>query len=150
MFVRFQVDDVIDTGGVQLIGGRGLNGERFTDDFRLRRLQGHGLTSTPNKGAEGLAVFPFGDRGRGYLLGLESGVARRKNTAAGGAVLYQDANTMVICENGKVRIISATEATVEVAGMLIKVTPSRVDLGGEGGSPVVTLAGPSTKVFAVT
>lgn len=45
--------------------------------------------------------------------------------------------------------VSPTAVEANVSGMLIKVTSSRVDLGGLGGDGVRTAAGISTKVFAV-
>lgn len=151
MFARFQVDDVVDSGGVQLVGGRALNGERFRDDFRLTRLQGHGLTTHPQPGAVGLAVFPFGDRARGYVLGIESTGLRQKDTPAGGSVLYGANGEVVSLIQNKVRIVASEEAVVSVGGMTVRVRPGRIDLGAmEAPAKVMTEAGPSSKVFAVT
>lgn len=107
MFARFQVEDVVDSGGVQLVGGRALNGERFRDDFRLVRLQGHGLTTHPQPGAVGVALFPFGDRQRGYLLGLESTGLRPKSQPAGASVLYGANGEIVSLVQNKIRIVAA-------------------------------------------
>ena len=150
MFARFQVEGVNDAGSVQRVSGRALNGERFTGDFSLARLQGHGLSSVPPVGSTGLAVFPFGDRGRGYLLGLESGGARPKGTSAGGNVIYGANGEMLILENGKARLKGVTEFVVEVSGMIFRIRPNRIDLGAmDAPFQVATSGGLSSKVFAV-
>lgn len=115
MFVRFIVDDVVDSGGLQRIGGRGLHGERFTDDFRLIRPQYHGDSSVPMPGAVGLAVFPFGDRQRGYVLGLESTGLRPKSQPAGAKVIYGANGEIVSLINSKIRIVAAD---VEIDGKI--------------------------------
>jgi phage gp45-like len=51
-------------------------------------------------------------------------------------------NASIVVQDGKI--------TATVGGMKIILSASRVDLGGEGGPAVVTTAGPSSKVFAVT
>lgn len=150
MFARFQVEDVVDSGGVQMVGGRALNGERFRGDFRLVRLQGHGLTTHPQPGAVGVALFPFGDRQRGYLLGLESTGLRPKSQPAGASVLYGANGEIVSLVQNKVRVVASEEAIFSVGGMTLRVRPGRIDLGAmEAPNKVMTEAGPSSKVFAV-
>lgn len=51
-------------------------------------------------------------------------------------------------EDAKV-MITAEAATLQKGDTKVIVTSSRVNLGGEGGSPVLTQSGPSSKVFAV-
>lgn len=68
-----------------------------------------------------------------------------------------DGQTVIDIKSGQVQVkaqsaectVTPTSVLSKVGSMLTKVTSSRVDLGGEGGSAVVTQAGPSTKVFAV-
>lgn len=62
---------------------------------------------------------------------------------------FKGSQITVQCHDAKV-VVTADSVTLEKGSMKVIVTGSRVDLGGEGGSPVVTLAGPSSKVFAVT
>lgn len=119
MFARFQIDDVVDTGGQQLVGGRALSGERFSDEFRLVRLQGHGMSSVPVKGAIGLAIFPFGDRRRGYLVGIESSGLRPKGQPQGANVLYGANGEIISLIQNKIRIVAADieiEGKVRIAG----------------------------------
>lgn len=106
MFARVQIDEVHDEGGLQRISGRGLNGERFDGAHSLIRLQGHGLTSVPTKGSTGLAVFPNGDRGRGYLIGVESDGLRHKAQPGGSTVLYGANGEVVSLIESKCRIVS--------------------------------------------
>lgn len=113
-YARFQVGEVHDDGETQRIAGRGLAGEKFDGDFALRRLQGHGLSTVPPAGSVGLAVFPFGDRARGYLLGLESAGHRPKNQAAGVSVLYGPGGETVSVVQGKVRIVTDLEVVGNV------------------------------------
>lgn len=106
MFARIQIGDVHDEGGLQRISGRGLHGERFDGPHSLIRLQGHGLTSVPTSGSTGLAIFPWGDRGRGYLLGVESDGLRHKNQPTGSSVLYGANGEVVSLIQNKCRIVS--------------------------------------------
>ena len=150
MFARFQVEGVDDTGAVQRVSGRGLHGERFTGDFSLSRLQGHGLSTVPPIGSTGLAVFPFGDRRRGYLLGLESSGKRPRGQADGNAVLYGPNGELLILENGKARLTGVSDFIADVGGMILRVRPGRIDLGGmQATNRVATDGGYSSKVFAV-
>jgi len=69
-----------------------------------------------------------------------------------------DGNTLISLKGDQVQVkatgsqstVTPTSIVHEVTGgMLVSITPSRVDLGGLGGQPVETIAGPSSKVFAV-
>lgn len=55
--------------------------------------------------------------------------------------LIEVGNASVSVKDGKI--------ILKVGDMKAIITASRIDLGGEGGSPVSTVAGPSTKVFAI-
>ena len=150
MFARFQVDGVDDAGAVQRVSGRALNGERFAGEFSLSRLQGHGLSTVPPIGSTGLAVFPFGDRGRGYLIGLESAGKRPRGQGDGNSVLYGPNGEMLILENGKARLVGVQDFVADVGGMILRVRPGRIDLGGmQAPHRVATDGGYSSKVFAV-
>lgn len=68
-----------------------------------------------------------------------------------------DGETVIDFRDGTV-VLKAQDTTVEArtekammqkGDLKVTVSGSRVDLGGDGGSPVVTLSGPSSKVFAV-
>ncbi len=61
---------------------------------------------------------------------------------------FKNGQTSLTVENVSVTITDQV-ATLKNNEMTVKVTENRVNLGGDGGSPVVTVAGPSTKVFAV-
>ena len=52
-------------------------------------------------------------------------------------------------ENGDTFVELTDASLVAKKGLLVQITPSRVDLGGLGGSQVSTVAGPSSKVFAI-
>lgn len=61
-----------------------------------------------------------------------------------------DGKTFVEADNGKVTCKAPTEVLlINPDGTLVSVTPGRVDLGDYHGSKVLTVAGPSRKVYAV-
>ncbi|MFG1399822.1 Gp138 family membrane-puncturing spike protein [Roseixanthobacter pseudopolyaromaticivorans] len=67
-----------------------------------------------------------------------------------------DGNTLIDIKGGQVKVkATGAESTVtpdkithKVGGLSVEITSDRIDLGGAGGSPVMTEGGPSTKVFA--
>lgn len=68
-----------------------------------------------------------------------------------------DGQTMIDIKSGQITtqtenstsVVTPSAITQTVGGMTATITSSRIDLGGTSGSPVMTLAGPSSKVFAV-
>lgn len=65
-----------------------------------------------------------------------------------GGILNGDVTQYIQFNDDGVTIGSPTKVKMACGTMLVSVTPTRVDLGGLAGSPVQTVAGASTKVFA--
>lgn len=61
---------------------------------------------------------------------------------------FKAGTTSLAVEDAKV-VVTSEAATLQKGDMKVIVTASRVNLGGEGGEPVLTQAGPSARVFAV-
>jgi len=71
-------------------------------------------------------------------------------TADGNTVISLKGDEVKLKATGSQSTVTPTSVVHEVTGgMLVSITASRVDLGGLGGQPVETVAGPSSKVFAV-
>lgn len=145
---RFEFSGVDDAGGQQLLRGLGLPGEEFA---RAVRVMPHGLASHPLAGAHGVGMALMGRRDQIAVIGGERADKRPRDVVAGGSVLYDAAGNIVSCRMGPGVLVRAVDGTVTVerGGMKIIVSEDRVDLGGSGGEAVVTVAGPSSKVFAV-
>lgn len=150
-----RVKSIDDAGENQRIVAEGYRGERFTD---VVRAQPHGFASRPPADAVG-HFLRFGSSDRVIALGFET-PARQKNLPEGTAVLYDTAGNVIFAKAADgVRIkavaggvlVEAETGAIELkrGEMRVIVSEDRVDLGGPGGSRVVTLAGPSTKVFAI-
>ncbi len=142
---RATLVEVDDTGTQQLLRLKGMHGEEFT---KVYRFQQHGFSSVPPVGSEGV-LLRMGETERMLALGFEAKSIRPKGNNVGASVLYGDNGETVTLDGNKITIEAPNEVTVNVNGTMIKATAGRLDLGGEGGSPVMTLAGPSSKVFAV-
>lgn len=150
-----RVKSIDDAGENQRIVAEGYRGERFTD---VVRAQPHGISSRPPADAVG-HFLRFGSSDRVIALGFET-AARQKNLPEGAAVLYDTSGNVIFAKAAEgIRIkavaggvlVEAETGTIELkrGDMRVILSEDRVDLGGPGGSRVVTLAGPSTKVFAI-
>ncbi len=159
---RATVQKTDDSGTQQILKKlRGLASEQPQDVYRP---QAHGLSSHAPSGSEGLFLSLGGRGDRILALGFEHKDHRPKNLPEGGTALY-DADGKVLkfikgsadWDNGAAPFLMHNVTTVEIDAngkVTIKSTQSvlvdapRVDLGGPNGSQVVTVAGPSLKVFA--
>lgn len=115
----------------------------------------YGLTTVPLDGAEALIAFPSGERSHAIVVAIGDRRYRLTGLQGGEVVLYDHQGQVVklgadglTIESTKPVLVKSTETvTVEAPKAVVKA--DQVFLGGEAGaSPVVTVAGPSTKVFA--
>lgn len=84
MLVRFRVTEVDDSGPIQMVSGRGEGGEILE---RIMRPQTDGLSTVPNIGSLGYALFD-GSRERGIVQALENPDKRPGGQSDGMKVLY--------------------------------------------------------------
>jgi phage baseplate assembly protein V len=166
---RYEITKVDDSGDIQMIDGSGMEDELHTE---IMRVFPHGFTSNPPIGAHMLAMGLGGRRDSLVAVGGEHPDYRPKNTPVGDSALYNadgtiwkmigksatlDAKeniTQTAAKSYTVKVGNAT-ATItpdniklDVGGTSVNIKAGRVDLGGLGGAAVVTLAGPSSIVFA--
>lgn len=134
------------TGSQHLARISGLKGEELTGVVRLQQF---GQSSSPPIGSHVVFVRMGGASERATILGIDHADYGPRDLAAGEKAVFDKAGNEVRLANGGLTVKGASKVTVSVGGMTVTVTGSRVDLGGSGGSPVMTLAGPSSKVFAV-
>ncbi|GJD51079.1 hypothetical protein OPKNFCMD_3830 [Methylobacterium crusticola] len=159
---RTELSQTYDDGELQLARGLGYAGEEFD---RVHVVRQHGLASHAPKGSHGVGIAGAGERGLVAFLGLEHQDKRPKNLAEGNTTLYDakgnatrmlgddgvwhDAGDRAQKMTGKTITLTGTDRLVlKVGSTTVTITPGRVDLGGEGGSAVMTQAGPSSIVFA--
>ncbi|WFS07787.1 phage baseplate assembly protein [Methylobacterium sp. 391_Methyba4] len=156
-----------DEGDQQTLTLYGLPNETLK---KVPRVQHFGLSSNPPVGSHGMGLQFGGQDGSRLLnaaLGLEHAASRPRKQKPGQTTLYDDKGNATrylgddgIWHDAKDRPQKLTGKTIEITGtdkvvvkvdnMTVTVTANRVDLGGEGGSPVMTQAGPSSVVFAKT
>jgi phage baseplate assembly protein V len=152
MLRRATLVSVDDAGTQQMVGARGLKSEAFE---RVHRPQPHGFTSVPPSGSEGLLLSLGGRSDRALFLGGEQAGTRPAGLAAGATAIYDASGAIVSLVEKNIRVVAAKldivgEADITITSTArVTVTAPRVDLGAAGGVPVVTVAGPSSKVFAV-
>ena len=156
-----------DEGDQQTLTLHGLPNETLK---KVPRVQHFGLSSNPPVGSHGMGL-QFGGQDGGRLLnaalGLEHAASRPRKQKPGQTTLYDDKGNATrylgddgIWHDAKDRPQKITGKTIEITGTdkvvvkvgstTVTVRANRVDLGGEGGSPVMTQAGPSSVVFAKT
>ena len=161
---RGEVVETNDKGPLQTAKALGLAGEELDGVHVIRQ---HGLASHAPKGSHGVGLSLTGERSLTVLLGLEHQDKRPQELKEGNTTLYDakgnatrmlgddgvwhDAADRPQKMTGKTITVQATDTILlKVGSTLVKIRDGRVDLGGEGGSPVMTQAGPSSKVFAIT
>lgn len=160
---RVEVEETFDDGGVQMARAAGYSSEQFG---RVPVLRQHGLASHAPKGSHGYGLAGSGERSQVTLLGLEHPDKRPRQLKEGQTVLYDATGnaTRMLGDDGvwhdagarpqkltgkTITLTGSDRVEVVVGDTRVIVTAGRVDLGGEGGSPVMTEAGASSKVFAV-
>jgi phage gp45-like len=146
LILRGELTGLDDSGEHQLLDFKGFAGEAFT---KVARAGVHGFSSSAPAGSVGYAAR-IGSSDRLLALGFET-PGRPRDTIAGGAVLYDQAGNIVYAKMSGGVEIKAAAGSVEITRGALKVIVSdtRVDLGGPGGFAVETVAGPSSKVFAI-
>lgn len=150
--VRVSVVSVEEAGGQQLVRARGLAGEEFD---RLVRIEPNGFASRPPMGAEGVALVLGRGRDQAMILGLEAPSKRPTGLGDGDAVLYHPDGRRIhftaagtVMDFGNLDVSIAGLPVLVFDGPIVLQAPE-VRLGpGPDYSPVVTLAGPSSTVFA--
>lgn len=161
MLRRAAIKKVEDKGSQQIVTATGLKDE----EFKIVRAQTHGFSSNPPVGSEGWVTALGGRSDRLQFHAGEHEKHRPRDTPSGGSVVYDDKGNVSrylgddgIWHNagerpqkmtGKVITITGSDkVVVSVDGTTVTVRAGRVDLGGEGGSAVMTETGPSSVVFA--
>jgi phage gp45-like len=143
---RARLVGIDDSGDQQLLDFEGFAGERFT---KVARASFHGFSSNPPIGSVGW-VQRIGSSDRLQALGFEN-TSRPRNTVSGGGVLHDEFGNIIYAKMAggiEARVVNG-KFEVDVQGMKIIATAARIDLGGPGGFAVETVAGPSSKVFAI-
>jgi phage gp45-like len=146
LILRGELTGLDDSGEQQLLSFKGFAGEEFT---KVARAGVHGFSSSAPAGAVGYAAR-IGSSDRLLALGFET-PGRPRGTVAGGAVLYDQAGSIVYAKMSGGVEIKAAAGSVEITRGALKVIVSdtRIDLGGPDGQAVQTVSGPSSKVFAI-
>jgi phage gp45-like len=159
---RFEVTGTGDDGDQQTLSGRGLPGEEFV---KVARLMPHGLASHAPKGSHGLGVAVNGRRDEVVVLGLEQASARQRNLPEGGTAIYDAGGNVLKFVGSRADLdtgsrpftiktglftVEASEVVLKCGDMVIRLRPSRIDLGAmTAPNRVATDAGYSSKVYAV-
>ena len=85
LIARGIIEAVNDSGGLQRIKMSGQAGE---DRDGFERFQNFGFTSNPHPGAEGVVLFPNGNREHGLVIVIDDKRLRLKDLPTGGAAIY--------------------------------------------------------------
>lgn len=154
-----ELDEIDDSGKQQTVSHQGLAGEIHTGVYRPQMF---GLSSHPPKGSTGVVVSAGGERSRSVFIGGEHDDHRPTGLNEGECKLYDSAGNVIFlgAKNGVTFTISKGDVSISTKSGDVKVSASgnvyvsakgKVYLGtsdGSGASPVMTQAGPSSKVYA--
>ena len=146
-----------DKGELQLAKGYGYAGEELDSVHVVRQ---HGLASHAPKGSHGIGIAGSGERGLVAFLGMEHQDHRPRDLKEGNTTLYDAKGnaTRMLGDDGMWH--DAADRPQKMTGKTVDVTATetatlsgkKVYLGGNGRdgtySPVMTVAGPSSVVFA--
>lgn len=164
---RARIVKVDDTGTQQLVDLKALKKDQ---PQKVHRLQLWGLSGNPVADAELLMLLMGGGSDRHLAMGGEHKDYRPKNLKSGETKLYDSLKQFVYlsqagitidagegkkpitlkCGNAVVTVVDG-KITAKVGDMTLAVSAGRIDLGADPApNAVMTDAGPSTKVFAVT
>lgn len=92
----------------------------------VEHLEPYGFTSCPHAGAEGVAVFPGGDRSHGVVVVVADRRFRLQGLKSGEVALYTDEGAKLHFERGNKLTIVAGEVNI-VSGAL---THNGINIGG--------------------
>lgn len=79
----------------------------------IEHLEPYGFTSVPKSGAEGLAIFPDGDRSHGVVIVAADRRYRLKGLKGGEVALYSDEGDYVALHRG--RVIDVVTQTLNIS-----------------------------------
>lgn len=154
-----ELDEIDDSGKQQTVSHQGLAGESHTGVYRPQMF---GMSSHPPKGSTGVVVSAGGERSRAVFIGGEHDDYRPTGLNDGECKLYDSAENVIFLAKKNGISVSASEGgvsvktsqgdvTIDAKGNVYVSAKGKVYLGtsdGSGASPVMTQAGPSSKVYA--
>ena len=97
--------------------------------------------------SDGFAMVGFRSNNKALANVSDDSVQLRSDSGNTTVSLKED--DVKVKTSGSSGTFTPSQVNMTVGEMLVNITPSRVDLGGMGGSRVSTEAGPSNKVYAV-
>jgi phage baseplate assembly protein V len=79
----------------------------------IEHLEPYGFTAVPHAGAEGLAVFPDGDRSHGIVIVAADRRYRLKGLKGGEVAIYSDEGDSVVFNRG--RVVNVVTETLNIS-----------------------------------
>ena len=163
-----EIIKVDDSKAQQTVSHYALAGEKHT---QIYRPQFHGFSSNPPAGSTGIVVSLGGERSRSVLLGAEHDKYRPTDLKEGEAKLYDMSGNVIYFANKTGISVNTAEGDTTITTPKGKMTVSskgdikyssdkgnffvnadgKIHLGSSDGKntkAVVTVSGPSSKVFA--
>lgn len=109
---RCTVQMIDNGGGMQLVQIGVLDGETVDS---AERYEPHGLTSVPDVGAEGVVIFPNGDRAHPLVVVVADRRYRPRDGEPGDVILYGKAGARVTMKaNGDIEAVPAAGHEVRI------------------------------------
>ena len=175
LFARIALEELETDGDFMTAVVKGRAGERLGGGKnKVMFLGQHGFGSAPPSGSTGMAIFQNGNPDQAFIFGLEHPGYRVKGLKPGESVLYDHLGNVVKIagsegiklnsqgnpvdiQGGSISIgagggsASMTCGSMEInATGPVTINSPRTNIGGDGGSRIMTENGPSSKAYAVT
>ena len=111
LIARGVLEAVSDDKNLQLVKMDLLEGENRDG---LERFQNYGFTSNPKPGAEGIILFPSGNREHGIVVCIDDRRFRLKGLKSGEVALYTDEGDFIhFLRGGIIKVKASTKVILE-------------------------------------
>lgn len=127
MIARVVLDALNSANKCQTADTTSIGGDEVP---QIEYLEPYGFTSAPQPGAEGIALFPDGDRSHGVVIVMADRRSRLTTLQPGEVAIYTDEGDSVILKRG--RIVELTTETLNLtATKQININSPMVKSNGE-------------------
>lgn len=118
----------VERSGQQFVSGRGLFKDGYTD---VHRIEPHGFSSQPVKGAKAFLIAPNGPD-QAYVVGGEHPSHRPNGIPGGGSALYDAHGNIIrmVMADGVSIDVAGNAYTIRKAGVSFKISGEGVDVDG--------------------
>ncbi|MBD9445754.1 MULTISPECIES: phage baseplate assembly protein [unclassified Rhizobium] len=120
---RIELDgNNVEKGGQQFVTGRALKSDGYTN---IHRIEPHGFSSMPVKGAKALLVAPNGDADQAFVFGGEHPGLRPSDLPSGATAIYDSSGNIIkligsgiVIQSGGVKMVISPDGVAITGGTI--------------------------------